>query len=80
MDGSTTETNVRDSEFDLTLTPRRDERMRRFVIKHNVGEPFLGSMESRFAVYRYPRSCWRFPWQRPRGGWALGRYIAWWSR
>jgi hypothetical protein len=34
----------------------------------------------KFALYVYAQSMWRFPWQRPRGGWRIGRLGFWWSR
>jgi hypothetical protein len=39
----------------------------------------LGSPTSRFAVTRTSMARWRLPWQRPRGGWWMGRMIVWWS-
>jgi len=67
---------LRESEFDLALTPRRDESHRRFIDRANVGRPILGSIHDRFAVYCYPHR----PSSRPRGGARVGRLIVWWSR
>jgi hypothetical protein len=72
---NTSAAHLRESEFDLTLTPRRDESHRRFIDKANVGTPILGTIHDRFAVYCYPRRP-----SRQRGGARLGRYIVWWSR
>jgi len=40
----------------------------------------VGSPATRFAVTKAKDSSWRFPWQRPLGGWRLGRLIVWWSK
>lgn len=40
----------------------------------------IGNPDSRFAI-THARGIrhWRFPWQRPRGGWWVGPIIVWWS-
>lgn len=40
----------------------------------------IGNPSTRFAITKLKTWTWRFPWQRPLGGWALGPIMLWWSR
>jgi len=48
-----------------------DNRPHRYIV---------GNYQTRLAVTLGKQWVWRLPWQRPRGGWWLGRVIVWWSR
>lgn len=40
----------------------------------------VGNPSTDFAITKAPYWAWRFPWQKPNGGWIIGRLIVWWSR
>jgi hypothetical protein len=66
------------AEARLATLTAANERRSRFRVKANVGTYTFGSVETRFAVTHHPRPRWRFPWQKPNGGWWLGHRIFWW--
>ena len=68
------------SAFDRIVQPLRDEQSLARKERLRLGTYVIGK-SSRFALTRHEGDrVFRFPWQRPRGGWCFGRYIVWWSK
>lgn len=69
------------SEFDRIVAPLRAEQSEQRKDRLQVGRYVLGHPGGRYALTAH-RGQLRFhlPWQWPRGGWWIGRYIVWWGK